>query len=45
MEVLGGIGDIIRAGIVHVNLWRVALGVLQVLVKIVRGYIRLGVDV
>ena len=44
MEGLRGIG-VIRAGIVHVNLWRVALGVLQVLVDIVRRWIRLGGDI
>lgn len=44
MEGLRGI-EVIRAGIVHVNLWRVALGVLQVLVDIVRRWIRLGGDI
>ena len=44
MEVLRGI-EVIRVGIVHVNLWRVALGVLQVLVDIVRRWIRLGGDI
>ena len=45
MKVLSGIGNIIRAGIVHVNLWRVTLGVLQVWVNIVMRWTWPGVDI